>query len=181
MASPPENDPDLPDFWLLWLWLAGSVFWFYFVHDYTPSTHAAYWRETTVTAAIVSMFFTFLAGFVRPAGWVAITTMVGLWAVMPTIEALSLCVYFWVSYYFTLVFSFGRSLTLRKMAKISCISGVLISFGYLIDPAARWWDLGLGILGWLSLIGLTLLVNGAIRLIRPPIKTTNRLDWEKTH
>ena len=179
MATPQDKDPDLPDLWLFWLWLAGSVFWFFLVHDYTPATHAAYWRETTVTAATVSMIFTVLAGFVRPAGWLAVITMGSLMAVMPTVEASSLCAYFWVSWYFTLVFSFGRTLTLRKMAKVSGISGLLIGFGYLIDPTARWWHLGLGILGWLSLIGLTMLVNGLIRLIRPPVQTSKRLDWEK--
>lgn len=177
MAAP-KHDPDLPDAWLLWLWLAGSVFWYYTVRDYVPSTHPAYWRETTVTATAVSMLFTGMAGLARPAGWLAILTMICLGCVMPTIEAPSLSTYFWISYYFTLVFSVGSTLTLRKMAKISGISGLLIGFGYLIDPTARLRDLGLGLLAWLGLIGMMMLVNGLLRFIRLRSQAKTSLELE---
>ncbi|MCW5869418.1 MAG: hypothetical protein KIS61_19330, partial [Candidatus Eremiobacteraeota bacterium] len=115
MALPAQKDPDLPDVWLLGLWLALSVFWFFICQGYTPPAHVAYWRETTTIAAGLGLGFTVLLGFTRPAGWLAFLSMVALIYSMPAIGSDSICLFFWIAYYFTVVFSAGNSLTLRKM------------------------------------------------------------------
>lgn len=168
MAGAAKEDTDLPDAWLLGLWLILSFMWFLVSHGYTPTDHVAYWRESTSVAALLGLLFTVLLGFARPAGWLGFLSMAGLIYFLPEALSGNLSTFFWVAYYFTVVFCAGSSLTLRKMAKICGISGLLIGYGMIVDPNTGLAQLGQGMLVWLSLFPVMMVFNALLRLVRRP-------------
>lgn len=171
-----KHELEFKDGWLVWVFLVGIPCFFVLTLGATPSSHGAFIRETSALAVMLSFVFTVLAGFARPAGWLAFFGIMAACYLLPHIRATNLQLYFVIANYFTLFYSLGDRLTLGKMFKLAGFSAMLMGFAYFVDPGVEPGDFGQGVLGWFSLSVLLVLVNAFLRLGKSGA-SRSRLAW----
>ncbi len=174
-----DKPPEFRDKWILGWFAIWFVLFVPLGMSSVPDTHGAYWREVLILPVMMGFIFTFLAGLVRPAGWLSLLGLMAMGRFLPELGSTNLQIYFWLASYFTLFFSLSERLTLGKILKVASITGTVLVFAYLLDPVGDRRGFGQGILNWLVLIACLVGGNGLMRfsssLLKP--KEPGRLDW----